>query len=299
MRTQEQRLLNISGYQGYQEVLIPSAGTRIALSVYESQKGDPCVVFIPGTMTHPLFYDDFLCPLAEHGFNVVGVHLLSHGKSPREKEVFTLDDMVANVQDTMTWCIENVHDNVFLMGSSQGGILSMAVAGKDARVRAVFPHNILLPDLADSIVVTRYPQFLKPLHTFMQKVFLIGAKVLPRLQIPIMSYLDPDRITKSKHIMDQFYADPLGRTSYPLAFMASLFSADLSMVTDGSITCPVVVIASQGDLLFPYDYTLQVFQRIAAPKKEMLLFDEPYHLIFQECIDRIIGPIVDKLKEYA
>ena len=299
MRTQEQRLLNISGYQGYREVLIPSAGTRIALSVYESQKGDPCVVFIPGTMTHPLFYDDFLCPLAEHGFNVVGVHLLSHGKSPREKEVFTLDDMVANVQDTMTWCIENVHDNVLLMGSSQGGILSMAVAGKDARVRAVFPHNILLPDLEDSIVVTRYPQFLKPLHTFMQKVFLIGAKVLPRLQIPITSYLDPDRITKSKQIMDQFYADPLGRTSYPLAFMASLFSADLSMVTDGSITCPVVVIASQGDLLFPYDYTLQVFQRIAAPKKEMLLFDEPYHLIFQECIDRIIGPIVDKLKEYA
>ena len=32
--------------------------------------------------------------------------------------------------------------------------------------------------------------------------------------------------------------------------------------------------------------------------KEMLVFNEPYHLIFNECPERIIGPVVQKLKEY-
>lgn len=299
MRTIEERLMNVSGHRKYREVLIPSAGTKIVLSVYPARKKDPCVVFIPGTMTHPLFYDDFLTPLAAYGFNVVGIHLLSHGKSPREKTLFTLDDMLTNVQDAITWCIENLNAKVLLMGSSQGGILSIAAAARDSRIKAVFPHNILLPELPDSIVITRYPAALKPLTPCFQKLFKFAAYVMPRLPIPITAYLDLDRISSSREIMDLFYSDPIGRTTYPLAFMSSLFTADLSRIGDGSIQCPVVVIAARGDRLFPYDYTRQVYERIAAPHKEMLLFDEPYHLIFQECIDRIIDPIVEKLKTYA
>jgi alpha-beta hydrolase superfamily lysophospholipase len=72
----------------------------------------------------------------------------------------------------------------------------------------------------------------------------------------------------------------------------------LKSISDGSIKCPVVVIASTGDTLFSYDYCLEVFEKIVAPHKEMLVFDEPYHLIFNECPERIIGPVVQKLNEY-
>ncbi len=41
MRNTEQKILNNSGYAGYREELIESAGTRIALSIYESKKSDP------------------------------------------------------------------------------------------------------------------------------------------------------------------------------------------------------------------------------------------------------------------
>jgi len=59
MRTFDEKLLSLTVYPGYRETLIPSSGTRIALSLYESKKTDPCVVFLAGTMTHPLFYDEF------------------------------------------------------------------------------------------------------------------------------------------------------------------------------------------------------------------------------------------------
>ena len=57
---------------------------------------------LPGTMTHPLFYDQFLTALAESGYNVIGVH---------------------------------TNDNVILMGSSQGGILCPACACEDDRIK--------------------------------------------------------------------------------------------------------------------------------------------------------------------
>jgi len=298
MRSNDQIRLNLSGYEKYREVLIDSAGTRIALSLYMAGDGCPCIVFIPGTMTHPLFYDDFLSLLAGAGYNVAGVHLLSHGKSPRDKKLFTFVDMVQNVRDTVTYCLDNISKNVIVMGSSQGGILSLAVAGMDSRIKAVFPHNVLLPSLSSSIYVTRFPRFLKPFHRPLTSLMKLAARAAPGIQLPPSFYLDFDRVSRSKELIELFFSDPLNLTSYPLCFLASLFTADLKSISNGSIKCPVVVIASTGDTLFPYDYCREVFKKIAAPHKEMLVFDEPYHLIFNECPDRIIGLVIQKLSEY-
>ncbi len=298
MRSNDQARLNLSGYAKYREALIESAGTRIALSLYMAGEGCPCVVFIPGTMTHPLFYDDFLSLLAESGYNVAGVHLLSHGKSPREKKLFTFTDMLQNVRDTVTYCLDNISKNVILMGSSQGGILSLAAAGMDSRIKAVFPHNVLIPSLKNSISVTSFPQFLKPFNGAVTALMQLAAGIAPATQIPLTFYLEMDRITKSQAIQKQFYSDPLNLTSYPLIFLASLFTADLSKLSDGSIKCPAVVITSTGDTLFSYSYCREVFEKIAAPHKEMLVFNEPFHLIFNECPERVIGPIAQKLSEY-
>ena len=41
-------------------------------------------------MTHPLFYSPFLDAVSRHGYHVVGVHPLSHGRSPRIIHRFTL-----------------------------------------------------------------------------------------------------------------------------------------------------------------------------------------------------------------
>jgi alpha-beta hydrolase superfamily lysophospholipase len=298
MRSNDQIRLNLSGSEKYREVLIDSAGTSIALSLYSAGEGCPCIVFIPGTMTHPLFYDDFLSLLAGEGYNVAGVHLLSHGKSPREKKLFTFADMLQNVRDTVTYCLDNISKNVILMGSSQGGILSLAAAGMDSRIKAVFPHNVLLPSLNSSFYITSFPRFLKPFQKPLTSLMKIAARAAPGIQLPPSFYLDFDRVSRSKELIELFFSDPLNLTSYPLCFLASLFTADLKSISNGSIKCPVVVIASTGDTLFPYDYCLEVFEKIAAPNKEMLVFNEPYHLIFNECPERIIGPVVQKLDEY-
>lgn len=292
-------VLNLSGWDNYSETLIDSAGTRIALSIYHAGDGRPCVVFIPGTMTHPLFYDDFLTMLAGAGFNVVGVHPLSHGKSPREKRLFTFADLLQNISDSISYCFEHVSSEIILSGSSQGGILCLAAAGLDSRIKAAFPHNILLPSLKSSIYITRFPHFLKPLTHPLASLMKLIARFAPGLELPPQFYLDFDRVTKSKELQDLFFNDPLSRSNYPLCFLASLFTADLKSISDGSIKCPVIVIASTGDPLFPYSYCLEVYQKIVAPHKEMLVFHEPYHLIFNESPESVIGPVISKLNEFT
>ncbi len=298
MRDIDKTILNLSGYDNYSEVLIESTGTKIALSLYHAGKNRPCIVFIPGTMTHPLFYDDFLTLLARAGFNVAGVHLLSHGKSPREKKFFTFADMLQNIRDSIDYCINNISSDVILLGSSQGGILSLAAAGTDSRIKAVFPNNVLIPALSSSIYITRFPRFMKPFQGLITSLMKLTARIAPGIELPPSFYLDFDRVSRSKALIDLFFSDPLNRSSYPLCFLASLFTADLKSISDGSIKCPVVVIASTGDTLFPYDYCLEVYEKIAAPRKEMLVFHEPHHLIFNESLDRVIGPVVQKLKQY-
>ena len=299
MRTNEQVALNLPASNNYREVLIESAGTRIALSIYDAGKGRPCIVFLPGTMTHPLMYADFLALLSENGFNVAGVHFLSHGKSPRHKKLYSFNDMLRNTSDAITYCLDNVSSEIILMGSSQGGILSIAAACTDGRIKAVFPHNILLPSLPESIYVTRFPRFLKSFVSPLKALIKCAAAIVPSIRIPVTTYLDFKRISASDEVKDMFYTDPIGLTEYPLYFISSLFNADLNGIRDGSIKCPVVVIASRGDPLFTYDYCRQVYDLIRAPGKELLTLEEPYHLIFNEVPERVIGPIVDRLKQFV
>jgi alpha-beta hydrolase superfamily lysophospholipase len=300
MRTNEQKTLNNSAYERYWETVIESAGTRIALSVYESQESDPCVVFLPGTMTHPLLYDEFLSGIAARGFTVVGVHSVSHGKSPREKSLYTIDDLLANARDAVTFCAERFNDRVGVLGSSQGGLLAALLAGTDHRLKAAFVQNIILPSLPETLSVTNYPRWLGSIYGLIRPLMRGGFSLFPRVRMPLGGYLDIDRVTTDAEIQRRVLTDPIGLTSYSFRFMKSLFFTDTAPITDGSITCPVVVIASAGDRLFSKEYQQLAFEKVKAPKKEIMWLDEQCHLIMveDESVRRVTGPIADKLAAY-
>jgi alpha-beta hydrolase superfamily lysophospholipase len=283
----------------YKEIYIASTGTQICLSVWENSDNCPVVIFIPGTMVHPLFYQEFLERLSVKGFNVIGIHPISHGKSPREKKLYSFEDIKQNVKDTITYASENYTGAISLMGDSQGGILTTAVAAEDNRIIAAFPHNMMIPQLPETIGLTRFPLFLSHVHKQVVWLVKIAGKIMPGLPISYALYLQPDRVTISPETRGKLDHDPLFLRTYPLYFLASLFNADMSKICDGSIKCPVVAIASSAEPLFSFEYTKLVFDSIRAPSKEMLVFNLPCHLILNECISEVLDPISDKIKEYA
>lgn len=182
-----------------------------------------------------------------------------------------------------------------VVGSSQGGILAIALAAAGEPLDAVIAHNVLHPALSDTVQVTRFPSWLTPAYRTGIWALRVVAWLLPRVPVPFDAYLDMERVTGDPANAEHFYTDPLGLRAYPLAFMASLLSADLSGMTDGSIRCPVVVVAGRGDPLFPLDYTRQVYGRIVAPSKELLVVDSAVHLLFNEDLDAVLPPLLDRL----
>jgi alpha-beta hydrolase superfamily lysophospholipase len=298
MRTAEQKLLNaVSRPEIYREVVVPSQDADIVLSVWEGAAAQPVVLFLPGTMTHPLFYEEFLTALAESGVTTVGLHAQGHGKSPRARRPLTFSTLVRNAVDAVTWCRDTYPDRALaVLGSSQGGIVAMALAARDHRIDAVFAHNILDPSLPSSIEITRFPAWLAPAYPLLLASFRIAARVAPNAQVPFDAYLDINRVCRDHSNAEFFYTDPLGLRSYPLVFMASLFTADLSGMRNGSITCPVTVVAGRGDPLFPLAYTEQVFAGIVARRKELLVIDSEVHLLFNEDTEAVLWPLLARLR---
>jgi pimeloyl-ACP methyl ester carboxylesterase len=54
---------------------------------------------------------------------------------------------VANATDAVDWAATQLDRPVVLLGSSQGGLLAMAVAAHNRRLALIAAHNLLDPSL--------------------------------------------------------------------------------------------------------------------------------------------------------
>lgn len=297
MRNPTDKLLNkVERPDAYREVVILSGATPIVLSVWDGHPGRASVVFLPGTMTHPLFYEEFLDALNRTGLTVIGVHSQGHGKSPRNRQPLTFARILINARDAVEWTRREFPGApVAVLGSSQGGVVAMALASTGQGLDVVIAHNILDPSLASSLEITRFPQWLGRVYPLMVRAIGRAGRIAPRVPVPFDAYLDIKRVCRDDANAEYFYTDPLGRRTYPLGFLGTLFEADLSGMRDGSISCAVVVVASRGDPLFPLRYTREVYEGIVAADKELLVLDSEVHLLFNEDLDVVLPPLLDRL----
>jgi alpha-beta hydrolase superfamily lysophospholipase len=293
MRTTEQRTLNaVQHPERYREALLSSAGFPLALSVWDGAPSEPVVLFLPGTMTHPLFYEEFLDALNQDGLTVVGLHLAGHGKSPRTRRRLTFEVLIRNVLDALDWISSSFPQAPrVLLGSSQGGVLALAAATRTVGVDRVVAHNVLDPSLPASLGVTRAPGWLRPAYPQLRRALRALARLAPGVPVPFDAYLDIRRVSGNPELVEQFYTDPLGRRTYPLALLAGMLAEEVTR----PVPCPVVVVAATGDPLFSLAYTRAVFDRIVAPAKELVVIDSTEHLIFTEALHTVLPALLPRL----
>jgi alpha-beta hydrolase superfamily lysophospholipase len=265
-------------FADYEEVSFQSCGVPMTLSIWKAERSAPSLVFYPGTMASPLMYGELLHRLREYGFNTLGIHHLSHGKSPRIKKTFTFQDLLQNGKDAVSYALERFTGQVALAGHSQGGILCLAQAGQDERLSVAFPFCCVLPDQPEAIEVTRLKRF-APQRDRLLNFLVRAAAYAPRFPVIIPMYLDLERIFAGYY---GFFAEHTLRDirlSYPLAYMASLFSVDLAYLTQpGNIRCPVLGMVAGDDALFTPQLMRETMRRIQAPHKELIAMPGGGHM---------------------
>jgi len=265
-------------FDRYEEVSLRSCGVPMALSIWKSEKDAPSLVFYPGTMASPLLYSELLHCLREHGFTVLGIHHLSHGKSPRIKKTFTFQDLLQNGKDAVSYALERFTNRIVLAGHSQGGILCLAHAGQDGRLSAAFPFCFLLPDQPEAIEVTRLSRFAAQRERLL-KALARAAALMPRFPVIIPMYLDLKRIFAGSYGFSIENSLRNTRLSYPLSYIASLFSTNLAyLMQPGNIQCPVLGLVARNDALFTPQLLRETLHRIQAPHKELIVMPGGGHM---------------------
>jgi pimeloyl-ACP methyl ester carboxylesterase len=183
--------------------------------------------------------------------------------------------------------------DVFLAGSSQGGMVAFYTAAGNNRLRGAVCHNIA--DLADpdSVRLTSNPTLSRAVKPLLGPL----ARLLPDFPVPISLYLDlAQEKTKffgdARKFIDQ---DPLALKSISLKAMASLANTPLPVAIE-KIPTPIMVLHGEKDLIFPLDYVEKIYRRLPEPKRFYLAKGRP-HLLLIDYVDEVLPPVEGWMRE--
>ena len=154
----------------------------------------------------------------------------------------------------------------------------MAHASRSQRMRACFAFSGIFPQSRRAIELTRFAPW-----AAQRDRLLAGLKILspclPRLPLPVFSYLSVKRILAGclRLSLDRRQA----RTSYPLAYLYSLFSTSVA----STVHCPFYLFNALDDALFTRPLIEETFAAVTAPEKHCIWLPRGGHLA-------ILSPVV-------
>ncbi|RJP34065.1 MAG: alpha/beta fold hydrolase [Actinobacteria bacterium] len=284
-------------YGTWREDALDLGDRRLALYHFESEPGDPVMVFVPGTSVYALLYAEYMFKLSRQGFNVIGFDPRGHGRSSGKRGVYTLGKLVEDALAVIDYAFETCGDKVAVSGSSQGGMIAFYCAAAEPRLKAAVCHNVIAPDEPDNERMTRWAGLFRPLMPFLPHLQPLMDSPLGRLMTPVSLYLDLEAET-CRLIPDVgrfLKEDPLVASAVSLSALHSLPTTPLARRVE-EIETPVMVIHAGRDDIFPEDYVRRVYDRLNCEKKFLYLPDAP-HLVMTDYVDDIIPPLSSWLEE--
>jgi alpha-beta hydrolase superfamily lysophospholipase/SAM-dependent methyltransferase len=215
-----------------------------------------------------------------------------HGKSPGERGsaknlidlVKDTDAFVRRVSETSRIPVENM----VVLAHSVGAVTTVAWVHDFApRIRGLILGT-------PAFRVKLYIPFAIPLLRLKQKLFGPGY-VKSYVKARVLTH-DPDQVKK-------YNADPAIFRQIAVNILLDLFDTSTRLLADaGAITVPTLILGAGSDWVVKLPAQKQFFDRLSSPVKEMEVYPETFHAIFQEkhrrqIIDRTRKFILDRFRE--
>jgi alpha-beta hydrolase superfamily lysophospholipase len=272
-----------------QRTSLYSRGLRLNLEVFAAGDDDPVVLFLPGTGKYARFYRQFLERLRSAGFNVLGLDPQGHGRSEGRRGDFTMEELVQNARDALTFARHELGPRLGLLGTSQGALVALYTLAADERVMSAACHNAALLDEAGSkqVNVSRFSKLVRPYVG-------VAARYAPYLRVPIRRYLPLQTIYDDVNLGRVLEQDPMLVPAYTLRSYASLATARPARPIE-QVTTPTLFLTGEGDRLFPPGYVRTIYDRLTC-RKELALIPGAGHMLFVEYVDQSLPLVADWFK---
>lgn len=233
--------------------------------------GAQTLLFYPGSMLGPRHYNLLLQAFRKTGFTVVGLHLAGHDLNLATR-LDSFKSLLLQGLEAETWLEKNNYGPLIVCGHSQGGILALAHASESSRLRAAFAISAIFPQLDDAIELTRFAHFARYRKNIL-KYIIKFASLMPWFPIPLPAYLSIKKILAGKQ-KPSVMGSGFGRLSYPLKYLADLFSTNISV----GLLCPFYLYSALNDALFTPKLIQKTFDVIKAPQKHLVWLENGGHM---------------------
>jgi pimeloyl-ACP methyl ester carboxylesterase len=274
---------------------VMSGALRLHLDVIDIDAERPTLVFMPGTNAYAVLYGEFLCAVADRGFNIVGFDPRGHGRSGGGRGSYTVSELMSDFRAAIRYARQRFGDPVVVSGSSQGGIVAFYLAAEGYPVAGALCHN--LADLGEpaSAELTRFPA----LSRTMKPVILVMARLLPEWKVPVSWYINlvSEPIHELGNSLDLLRRGPLLVPYVRLKSLASLATEPLPCPVE-DIQTPVMLLHGEKDVIFPQSYVRSLFERLKCAKRWHLCEGAHHYVLFDE-VPRLIGPVCEWLEEVS
>jgi alpha-beta hydrolase superfamily lysophospholipase len=224
-------------------------------------RGDeaPAVVLLSGLGFHTFEFEPLAAELADAGWNSLSFDFRGHGRSGGPRGRWTLDELVADCREAISFLEQRHRGAVYLYGNSLGAMVAILTGARDDRPLGVAAADC--PARIGDFLLTR------PRRALFALAKLISP-VVP-LRISVDRFYDYEQLIDDPSWTSAIRRDPLiaaaRRLSVP-AFRALLETWDGAQAAR-ELHTPLLVIQGRNDRLQPPRQSQLIFEAANEPKR--------------------------------
>ncbi len=244
------------------------------------------VLVVHGLAEHGGRYAEFAEQLNRHGFAVATVDLPGHGRSMGKRCcVAHLDQYLHAVEiahqatedefsaressENSDGALSSANRPFFLLGHSMGGLIaSLYIQKHEARFAGVvFSGAALMSDPVPPAAQVLFMQML--------------AKVLPAAGV---LKIEAEGVSRDPSVVEKYVNDPLVFTGkLPVSVLVAMVKGMKRSVKGlGDVTVPALIMHGEADRVVPVEASRLLMSKIGSKDKELRVFPQMFHEIFNE-----------------
>jgi len=254
-----------------EETVTAPDGLRLYLRRHEAPNARGEVLITHGFGEHSGRYGALTDHLLNHSYSVTAYDHRGHGLSdglPGHVESFAeYDGDLAKLVSSVG--LRSQTKLLFLIGHSMGGLLALRYV---ARTSGTLTGAIISAPLIEVAV---------PVAAHKLMIARVGARMAPRMRLD--NEINPSHLSRDPEVGRAYAADPLVNRKVSAKWFAEATRA-MHEVAEWAprITTPLLVLHGTEDRLASVDATRRIFERIASPDKELVIYPGFYHELFNE-----------------